>query len=364
MKLQRNETGKVESLRDHGNLDCKNLMQNVHIIVLNWNGWRDTIECLESLHHLNYPDYTIVVCDNASSDDSLKRIAEWADGRFPAECANEQLAHLTSPPHRSPILYRKLTQAEANSGRGADRVPLILIQNDANLGFAGGNNVGIRFALANSDCAYCWVLNNDTVVEPDALSAMVRLMQNSPEVGLCGSLSLDYYDPKTVQAQGGMNYNKWMGRVARATPCSITDLDSRPTRMDYVSGASALASRSFLETVGLMEESYFLYFEELDWAMRAKGKFALGYSRDSVIYHKEGTTIGSNRDRRKRSLISEHYLSRNRILFTKRFLPWALPTVMFSVCLAALERICRGDAKRAKSMFLAMLSGIATGYSR
>jgi GT2 family glycosyltransferase len=335
------------------------MTQNVHIIVLNWNGWRDTIECLESLLHLDYPDYTVVVCDNASSDDSLKRIAEWANGRLPAECINPQLSHLILPPHRSPVPYHELTRGEAESSAGSYRAPLILIQNEANLGFAGGNNVGFRYALANSNCEYCWILNNDTVVEPDALSPMVRLMQERPELGLCGSLNVDYTNPKLVQAQGGMTYNRWTGRVSRIAPCLVEDLDSRPARMDYVNGASTLASRSFLETIGLMEESYFLYFEELDWAMRAKGKFALGYSRDSVIYHKEGATIGSKRDRRERSLVSEQYLSRNRVLFTRRFLPWALPTVLISVCISAVERLCRGDAKRAKSMFSSMLSGLA-----
>ena len=111
-----------------------------------------------------------------------------------------------------------------------------------------------------------------------------------------------------------------------------------PHQMDFVIGASMLASRPFLENVGLMEESYFLYFEELDWAMRAKGKFKLGYARESVIYHKEGATIGST-DRMKRSLVSDKYLSRTaEYLFTRRFLPWALPSVLVTVSLAAAYR--------------------------
>jgi GT2 family glycosyltransferase len=335
------------------------MTQNVHVIVLNWNGWRDTIECLESLLHLEYPNYTVVVCDNASSDGSLKKIGEWANGGLPAECVNPQLSHLISPTHRSPIPYHELTQGEAELSAGSSGSPLIFIQNEANLGFAAGNNVGLRYALANSSCQYCWILNNDTVVEPGALSAMVRAMQRKPEVGLCGSLNLDYHNPKVVQAQGGMAYNRWTGRVRRDAHCLVEDLGSRPMRMDYINGASMLARRSFLETIGLMEESYFLYFEELDWAMRAREKFALGYAEDSVIYHKEGATIGSNRDRKERSLLSERYLSRNRVLFTKRFLPWCLPTVLMFVCLSAVERLCRGDTGRAKSMFSSMLSGIS-----
>lgn len=340
------------------------MTSNVHIILLNWNGWQDTIECLESLLHLNYPDYTIVVCDNASSDGSLRKIAEWADAKLPPECANPQLSHLITSPHRLPVPYRELARAEAESSSGTARTPLVLIQNEANLGFAGGNNIGLRYALADSNCQYCWILNNDTVVEPDALAAMVRLMQRRPEVGLCGSLTLSYWNPRLVQAQGGMTYNGWTGRVPKVTPYLEADLDVRPARMDYVNGASMLASRAFLDKIGLMEESYFLYFEELDWAMRAKGKFALGYARDSVIYHKEGATIGTNLDRKKRSLLSERYLSRNRVLFTRRFRPWALPTVLISVCFAAAERFCRGDAKRAGSMVSSMLTGLSARIPR
>jgi GT2 family glycosyltransferase len=341
------------------NLQSQNMTQNVHIIVLNWNGWRETIECLQSLLHLDYPDYTLVVCDNGSSDNSLQRIAEWANGRLPAECANPQLSRLISSPHRTPIRCHELTRGEAESKTDIHGVSLMLIQNAANLGFAGGNNVGLRYALGNSNCQYCWILNNDTVVEPDALSAMVRTMQQRPEVGLCGSLNLDYYNPKVVQAQGGRAYNRWTGRVSRVASCLVEDVDSRRARMDFISGSSMLASRSFLEKVGLMEESYFLYFEELDWAMRARGKFALGYARDSVVYHKEGATIGTNQERRKRSLLSERYLTRNRVLFTRRFAPWALPTVLISVCFAAAERFFTGDPKRARSMLSCMLYGLA-----
>ena len=218
--------------------------------------------------------------------------------------------------------------------------------------------MGLRYALGDPDCDHFWLLNNDTVVEPGSLSSMVRLMQSRPEIGLCGSLNLSYYNPRQVQAEGGKPYCIWTARV-RTPPLRMADeLDSRAAAIDFVIGASMLASRAFLETVGLMEESYFLYFEELDWAMRARGKFELGYARDSVIYHKEGATIGSNYHRMKRSLLSEHYLTRNRVLFTKRFLPWALPSVLVTVCFAAGYRALRGDFERAKLMLRSMLQGL------
>lgn len=335
------------------------IVDKAYVIVLNWNGWRDTIECLESVFRMSSLDFRVVVCDNASSDGSLEQIKKWAAGKVKAELANPELSRLVSPPIPKPIPFYELTREQAESGTACRNAPLVLIQNDANLGFAGGCNVGLRYALRDAECGFFWILNNDTVVEPDALSAMVRLMRQRPQVGLCGSLNLSYTHPHHVQAEGGMRYSRWTGRVPKQPLRTVHDLKPIPARMDYVNGASMLASRAFLRQVGLMEESYFLYFEEMDWAMRAKGKFELGYSRQSVIYHKEGATIGSSGDRDRRSLLSDMYLSRGRMLFTKRFLPWALPTVFMAVLLAAAHRFVGGDAKRAKAMLSFMLQGLA-----
>lgn len=334
------------------------------VILLNWNGWKDTIECLESVFRLTGCEFSVVVCDNASADRSLEKIKRWAAGELLVEAANPQLSHLISPPVPKPIQYLELTREQAESGAAVCDSRLTLIQNGANLGFAGGNNVGLRYALSAPDCQFFWLLNNDTVVTPEALVSMVQLMQRQPEVGLCGSLNLAYYHPTQVQAQGGNAYLPWTARLRTQRPCTVEELDPHPTSLDYVSGASMLASRAFLDRVGLMEESYFLYFEELDWAMRARGKFELGYARDSVIHHKEGASIGGNPDRRKRSLISDQYFSRNRLLFTRRFFPWALPSVLASVSLAAAYRFCLGDPKRAKLMFSFMLRGLQSDASR
>jgi len=195
-------------------------------------------------------------------------------------------------------------------------------------------------------------------VEPDSLTAMVHHMQHQLDVGLCGSLNVSYYRPSEVQAEGGKPYCRWTARVHTPPLRTVDELNPHPPRMDFVNGASMLASRAFLEGVGLMEESYFLYFEEMDWAMRAMGRFSLGYCPQSVIYHKEGASIGSNLKRNKRSLLCEMYLSRNRVLFTKRFYPWALPSVLTTVCLAATFRFCRGDVKRAVAMVDWMLKGL------
>jgi len=328
------------------------------VILLNWNGSIDTIECLESVLRLNHASLRIIVCDNASTDGSLASIRDWARGDLAPTCSNRELSRLVLPPVHKPLPFCELTRAEAESTSSTYEAPLVLIQNGANLGFAGGCNVGLRYALGDENCRYFWLLNNDTVVERDALSAMINLMQERPDVGLCGSLNLSYFDPALVQARGGRPYSRWTARVGGPNLSIVDRLTGGSERMDFVNGASMLISRAFLEAVGLMEESYFLYFEELDWAMRARGKFALDYCPESVIYHKEGASIGTHRNRKKRSLLADKYLSRNRVLFTKRYFPWALPTVVASVCLAAAFRMSQGDGERAKAMLSFMLQGL------
>ena len=343
----------------------KNQDMKSYVVILNWNGWRDTIECLESVFHLCDPDFRVIVCDNASSDESVQKIRQWANGDVMADSQNPRLSHLCLPPCPKPVLHRELSRKEAERYT-PDTVDaqLILIQNGANLGFAGGTNVGLRFALQDSACQYFWVLNNDTVVDPEALAAMVRQTEREPELGLCGSSILSYADPKRLQVQAGRRFSKWTGRAQIPPKLTVEESRSRRAEFDYIEGASMLATRSFLEGVGLLEERYFLYYEEVDWAERAKGKFAIGYAPDSIVYHKEGASIGSNSDRGKRSLMSTRYLVRSRVLFTRKFGPHFLPTVLGAISLAALHRLLFGDGNRARLIVSSMLEGLTMRFAK
>lgn len=307
-------------------------MNRVAIILVNWNGWRDTVECLESLLLLEYPDFRIVVCDNGSGDDSLQQIVSWAD--------------------RHNVRYVEYRRDEAEKGDSPDADPLLtLIRNDENLGFAGGNNVGVRYAMARGDCDYVWLLNNDTVVEPDALTHLAAGIQQQPEVGICGSTIRLYHDRQRIQALGGGHYCRWIGlpwHYGRFGKRGKTINQARAEAwMNYVEGASMLVSRRFLDQVGLLCEDYFLYFEEADWAIRAKGRFKLGYAPQSIVYHKIGGSIGTSSNPAKMSYTGDYFNIRNRLLFTRRFYPAALPTVWLVIAGALLLRLCMGKWDRA-----------------
>ncbi len=317
----------------------------VTVVVVNWNGWADTIECLESVLRSAYPAFRVVVCDNGSRDASMSRIMDWAEGRLDVRVPPDHpLRPFSFPPLPKPITYRCYARAEAEAGgtREDEGVRLVLVQTGANLGFAGGVNVALRYVLARGDTAFVWLLNNDTVVHANALAHLVRGLRGRTDAGMCGSTVLYYDAPDTVQALGGARYNPWFGFtwcIGLLHPASRR-IDPRRVerRLAYVLGASMLISVRFLADVGLMCEEYFLYFEELDWAVRARGRYTLAYVPESLVYHKEGASAGTSWSARKRSLAADYFLIRNRLRVTRKFYPFALPTVYLGLLASLLLR--------------------------
>lgn len=334
-------------------------MNKVCVIIVNWNGWKDTIECLESIFRSCYPDFQVVVCDNDSEDSSLEHIKAWAENQLSASVPRESpLRHLTFPPLGVSIPYAEYS-SDLPQPPFMD-VPLVLIQTGANLGFAGANNVGMRYVLSCGVFDYVWLLNNDTVVRPDTLAKLVQRMEEKTGAGMCGATLLYYNRPDKVQALGGGYYCKWIGlpwhqgRLKKASdPVKRKRVEAW---MNYIVGASILVSRQFLEDIGLMCEDYFLYFEETDWAMRAKGKYSLAYAPEAVVYHKVGASIGTSSDPRKKSLICDYYNIRNRLFFTGRYFPFALPTVYLVLIGTLLTRCVLGKWDRAKMILKLMLN--------
>lgn len=332
----------------------------VAIIILNWNGWKDTIECLESVFRNTYPNYQIIVVDNGSADGSMNKIKAWAGGKQEVLTPESTypLYYLSHPPIKKPIPYLDYTREEVEEGGNfkleekitkelQEQVkinteefnpttfhPLIFIQIGENLGFAGGNNVGLRYALARDDFDYVWLLNNDTVIKPNALTEMVKRMQEKPDAGICGSTLPYYYEPEKIWALGGATYNKWLARQKHIGQDQPTNqaIDSKLIEhdIDYITGASMLVSRSFLKDIGLMNEEYFLYFEEPDWAARARKKYSMVYAPNSFVYHKAGVST-KTLDKLGKKSISEKLARRNRVLFTRKYFIWVLPIVFLGL---------------------------------
>jgi hypothetical protein len=334
----------------------------VYVIVVNWNGWRDTIECLESVFRSSYSNHQVLLCDNGSTDGSAEQIRAWAQGQLVAKSLPDPvLQSLIDPPLSKPISFVEYNRSTAEAGGdGSNRgARLVLIHLEENLGFAGANNVALRLALSRKDFAYVWLLNNDTIVTPNALAELVQRLEERPSAGLCASTLLYYHAPGIVQVYGGTAYNRWfasMRPLGKGQPAAAPVDRQRIERlMDYPAGASVLVRRDFLETVGLLAESYFLYFEELDWVIRARKKFDLAYSPGSIVYHKEGRSIQAvdvNAPFHK----ADYYAHRNRLRHTRRYFPIGLPTVWVRTLGAVLTRLWRRQPRRAWGILQLMFS--------
>lgn len=217
----------------------------VTCIVLNWNGWRDTIECLEALKQSTYASLTVIVVDNGSTNDSVTRI---------------KAAH---PEIR-------------------------LLESGKNLGFAGGNNVGIRHAIAHG-AEYVWLLNNDTRPAPDALTALVAKALTDDRIGAVGSVCYFADSPSKVEAWGGARVNLWIGYGRNST---------EPRQDDWfhsLNGTSILVSAAAIKDAGLLDEGFFLYWEDTEFCLRLRNRgWRIAAASDSRITHKvHGSTAGN-----------------------------------------------------------------------
>ena len=236
----------------------------IAIIVLNWNGKEDTIRCLDSLKRLTYSHYSIIVVDNGSKDGSLDQF------------------------------NRMYPEIET-------------IQNETNLGYAGGNNVGIRRAL-QMGVKYVLLLNNDTIVDPRLLNNLVDEMESDSSIGIAGPTVFDYSSQNSVQATGGrVDWMRGRARRVRGVPFE------RSTDVDCVSGSCLLARTEAVYMVGCLDEDYFAHWEEIDWCIRfKKAGYRVVWVQSAKIWHKGGATgsrIGGFR---------EYQNSRNRLWFMRK----------------------------------------------
>ncbi len=268
----------------------------VYILLLNYRGTDDTLACLDSLQQLDYPNYRILVVDNASPDDSLIHLK----------------ARLSALP---------------NSFR--------LIEAPENGGFSYGNNLGIQAALAEvgeREPGFVWLLNNDTTVAPETLSTLVDAARKTG--GVTGSLLL-YPDGRYQQA--GTRFNWWTGSTKGYAENKVSD----GMRVETLSGASMLIPLQAFRAAGLLDESYFLYFEDGEASLRfARHGFPMTVCTRSLVYHKEGATTG------RKSRMTQYYFHRNRL---RVLFQYASGPQKISIGLYAAFRLLRSVVKSALS---------------
>ncbi len=278
----------------------------VAIVVLNWNNWPETLACVESCRRLTWPNVRIIVVENGSTDGSEERLREC--------CPDTEI-----------------------------------IQTGANLGFAGGNNVGIRRAL-ETGAAYVWLLNNDAVADPEALTALVEALTDDPAAAVAGSKIYFHDDPERIWFAGGI----WRKGGLRLRQRGAYQLDrgqfDAPCAVGAVSGCSMLLRASAVGEIGLLDDGYFLYWEDTDWCARAGERgYRVLFVPSSRVWHKVSATVAA------RSRQQYYYNTRNGLIFCAchdlASLPLFLAYATADVCVGML----RGN--------LAMASGFLQGIA-
>ena len=316
---------------------------SVAIILVNWNGWRDTVECLDSLLAQKRENFHVFVVDNDSSDGSVEHIQAWcANPRAePGWCDFPGVGRHTAHSGAQAVACRVADRPGQQLPPASEDCRISLIRSGGNLGFAGGCNVGIRAAAALA-FDFFWILNNDTVICNDALDALLRRALQDMKIGMVGS-TVRYYDaPETVQALGGAHLDQARGvsqHIGQGLALGQVGPDAASVERDmtYVFGASMLVSSRFVREVGLMQEDYFLYCEEIDWALRGRGRFMLAYAADSQVFHKSGASSS-----KIMPLFASGYYYRNRIRFMSRFFPQALAATKRRLAVEILYYLIKG----------------------
>ncbi len=246
------------------------MQKKVFIIILNWNGWFDTKECLASLEKVSYDNFEVILIDNNSREP------------MPSVSSAQNL---------------KITQ----------------IYNKENLGFAGGNNQGIKLALeGNAD--YILLLNNDTVVEPDFLSKLVEAAEEDESAGIVGPLIYFFDERNKIWSAGG----KITSHFTRGELIGYQETDEGQYRaaeqVDYVSGTCLLIKAEVMKKIGFISEEYFLYYEDTNWCQRAKkAGWRCLLVPQARIYHK------ASRSTQEFSYPYIYYHSRNGLMFGEKF---------------------------------------------
>ncbi len=243
-------------------------MKNTAIIILNWNGGADTINCLKSvMPYMDAEDYLFIV-DNGSSDDSIEKIHQYF--------FDLGLALVTS---KGEQLKSSFDVSKKN----------YLINNQKNIGFGAGNNVVLtQLTHLSNDFQYAWLLNNDTVAEKHTLSHLKKSLSQDQKIAMSGSLILNYPEDGLIQCSG-VNYFKFIGVSKLVNKnCLIKDFNKdQKVHFDYLNGASMLIRLSALTRAGYFDDRFFLYSEEHDLQLRLQNKgYKLSLDCNSVIYHK------------------------------------------------------------------------------
>ena len=298
------------------------------IIIVNWNGWEDTVRCIDA--SLNMDEFTgsIFVCDNASTNNSFEKIKAWAHGEL--EVVQDmrfenvtQTIGLCSKTVNCIAGDESYIREHINTN-GILSHAVYLIKSYINGGFSYGNNTAIKLAMLDSNIDIFWMLNSDTVPANNALIELEKQCAGKSYPLLSGSILCEYWDPDTIQSVGAVkpkfpiSFFKTILGKSYFQGCKFAEIElSDKFTVYYPLGASMIINRSYLANYGLLEERFFLFYEELDLALRCNPDNIFICTK-SIVYHKGGGSTGQSYHKIKRHAFSDYHGIRSRWILAKK----------------------------------------------
>jgi GT2 family glycosyltransferase len=322
------------------------------VVIVSYNSGDALLDCLESLLASTGVRLHIIVVDNNSTDDTVARLRGWASGEEP--WANPGDLPFDLAPAPKPVPLAEIS----HTGPVATAPTVTLLHAGVNGGYAAGVNAGLACLAAVPGLDRFWILNPDSAVPPGTARAFAT--EGDGRFSLMGGRVNYLETPDVIQIDGGcvnwstgVTTNVNQGRSHRSAPAPD------PAKMDFITGASMVATRAFYDAAGPMTEDYFLYYEEVDWAMK-RGDLPLAYCPGGIVYHRAGTSIGSPTLHRFASPLSLYFKHRNRLWFLRRHAPGSILTAHVFTIAKSLQTLLKGYRHEAWVMFKASFGGKPT----
>ncbi|MFQ5688125.1 MAG: glycosyltransferase family 2 protein, partial [Candidatus Scalindua sp.] len=289
----------------------------VTIVILNWNNWSDTVDCLESVYDINYPNFEIVVVDNGSTDNSVREIKSRFDS-------------------------------------------LTLLEAHENLGFSKGVNYGIKFAM-NNNAEYVFLLNNDTIVDKNVLTELVGRISKDQKVGLVGGKIYFLNEKDKIWSAGG-GIKPFSKRTYHFGENQFDNREYDSEReVDFLSGCCLLIRKEVIREIGLFDTDYFMYYEDADFCLRTKELFKVIYYPQAKIWHKVGNASRkSNIDYYR---MKNHFLFLEKRYFNNKFIIKIIGLFIFveRVMRIFLREVVFHDSEKISNRMSALIKGFKVG---
>ena len=295
------------------------MTRDLAVLIVSYNSGRDVLSCVESLLATNDQGLRIIVADNASPDGSARPIADWIR---------------------------------------TENAPVELIETGRNGGYAFGVNAALKVACIDPAIRWFWVLNPDMTVPEKSLQALRHHLETAVDFSLLGGRVVYADGSARLQTDGGL-VNRWTGVTHNVNLGASLDAPlPDAVKIDFIMGGNMVASRVFIDAVGPMREDYFLYYEEVDWALRRPANLPLAICKDFVVHHAAGTSIGSATLDRGASPFAQYWKHRARLKFVGHFNPLGLPIALAWTLAKLLQLGFKGQGAGGRAMLKGAISGL------